>query len=186
MSAKAVKISTLRLPGLIGLGDLVSHVSLQVLELGVVCSGVTLSIDAEQGVDEREVVARSCFQDGRSMSARLIWTLPPTAASSGIGTSSSSGVAVLKATSTSKSRWSDVRRSRSRRSGQRAVDGCSQLGEREAERLDRAFQALEQVDRHQRLQARSRSTLPSLPRCRLRPRCRTAPRTSRGGWAGCS
>ena len=165
MSAKAEKTSTLRLPGLIGLLDLArrsarwSAWSLQVVLGGdLAASPSRSSRRVSRSFRGRAARTRCRCRRGRSDLCRR------TAALVGVG-------------SRRRRRRSRRCRRRCRRCESRGcrvassvvVDGALDPAECEAERLDRTLQPLEQVDRHQLLDALLAAAWPRLPIARLPP-----------------
>ena len=77
------------MPSLIGFSILLRIRALRCCSLAS-SSGVTFAMDSSKALMNSRSTFRSCSHDGRSMSARFIFTLPPISASSGTGISSSS------------------------------------------------------------------------------------------------
>ena len=146
MSAKAVKMRILRLPGLMGCATLSSISALEALKLGVAL-GRDLAHLAEQ-LDQRDAVVFKVVPPGREVHVRqadLDLAADRSGLDVGIVLVSCIDVDVLEVTSASVEAAGALDR------GVWSVASTSRLdpGQRETEGLDGAFQPLEQVHRHQ-------------------------------------
>ena len=155
MSAKAVKMQNLLVAGIDGRGQLALDLRLQVLELGVV-GRRDLSHLRQQGLDDGQVGREGhAPSDGRSMSERLIWTLPPMLPVIGIGKVIVVRLGILEARRHVGEAGVASRLSETLRSC-RALhrhDCRSSFCSVRRNDFDGAFESLEQVDGHQGLQA---------------------------------